>query len=81
MGSGLSTERARRIASHVRQFQCTATLANDRGEVADARNLFELLLLGAGPGSSVTVRCVGSDARAAYEAIAGILAGHPATAM
>lgn len=73
--SGLSSGPARQINGQARRFQCTSTLANHRGEIADARSLFELLSLGAGPGERVTIRCVGADARAAYEAIAEVLAG------
>jgi phosphotransferase system HPr (HPr) family protein len=72
---GLSSWPARQITEQARRFQCTATLANQRGEVADTRNLFDLLCLGAGAGESVTLRCVGVDARVAYDAIAEILAG------
>jgi phosphotransferase system HPr (HPr) family protein len=79
VASGLSTEPARQIIGHVRQFQCTATLANERGETVDARNLFELLTLGVSTGESVTINCVGSDAHAAYAVIARILADDPDT--
>lgn len=75
VASGLSSGPARQITGHARRFQCTATLANNRGEIADARSLFELLSLGAGPGERVTIRCVGTDARAAYDAIAEALGG------
>jgi phosphotransferase system HPr (HPr) family protein len=77
VASGLSSGPARQITGQARRFQCSATLANGRGEVADARSLFELLSLGAGPGERVTIRCHGSDAHAAYQAIAEVLAGPP----
>lgn len=51
-----------------------------RGHRADARNLLELLLLGAGPGEVLTLLCVGDDASAAYEAIAAVL-GPPSDAI
>lgn len=75
VAAGLSSGPARQITGQARRFKCTATLTNGRGEVADARSLFELLSLGAGAGERVTIRCVGVDARAAYEAIANVLAG------
>ena len=78
VAAGLSSGPARQISGQARRFQCTASLTNDSGEVADARSLFELLSLGAGAGERVTIRCVGSDAHAAYEAIAEILAGSTA---
>lgn len=75
VASGLSSGPARQISGHARQFRCTATLANVRGDVADARSLFELLSLGAAAGERVTLRCIGSDAHAAYEVIADVLTG------
>lgn len=76
--AGLSSGPARQISGQARRFHCTATLANGRGKVADARSLFELLSLGAASGERVTIRCLGSDAHAAYEAIAEALAGRSA---
>lgn len=75
VAAGLSSGPARQISGHARRFQCVATLANDSGAVADARSLFELLSLGAGAGERVTIRCIGSDAHAAFEAIAEVLTG------
>lgn len=77
---GLSATVARSVVEVARGFRAAATLTaydgRGRGHRADARNLLELLLLGAGRGEAVTLQCIGDDARAAYEAIAAAL-GQP----
>lgn len=74
---GLGATMARRVADVAKGFGATITLiASDgrgRERRADGRNLLELLLLGAGRGHAVQVRCVGTDAPAAWEAIANVL--------
>jgi phosphotransferase system HPr (HPr) family protein len=67
--TGLSPFLARQIRDALQAFACTATIHNGRGMVADARNLLELLLLGAGQGERLTVRCAGPDAHAARDAL------------
>jgi phosphocarrier protein HPr len=67
--SGLNPFLARHIRDAVQAYACTATIHNGRGVVADARNLLELLLLGAGEGERLTVRCTGPDAQAAHDAL------------
>ena len=73
--TGLSPLLARQIRDAVHAFACTATIHNGRGMVADARNLLELLLLGAGQGERLTVRCTGPDAHAAHDALCRALGG------
>lgn len=70
---GLSSLLARRLGEHAHGFRCTATLDNRRGATADARDLYELLLLGLQSGDRVTVRCVGPDARTAFDTVADLL--------
>lgn len=70
---GLSSLLARKLGEHAHRFRSTATLDNRRGGIADARDLYELLLLGLRSGDRVTVRCVGPDARAAFEQVADLL--------
>lgn len=70
---GLNPLLARQIRNRVLPFTSAATIHNGRGVTADARNLLELLLLGAQEGDRLVVRCVGPDARAAHEAIVGVL--------
>lgn len=80
---GLSATVARSVVEVARGFEATTTLiaydGRGRGHRADARNLLELLLLGAGRGEAVLLQCVGDDASAAYEAIAAVL-GQPSPA-
>ena len=77
---GLSATVARSVVEVARGFRAATTLTaydgRGRGHRADARNLLELLLLGAGRGEALTLQCVGDDAPAAYEAIAAVL-GRP----
>ena len=77
---GLSATVARSVVEVARGHRASATLTaydgRGRGHRADGRNLLELLLLGAGPGEAVTLRCVGDDAPAACAAIAAVL-GEP----
>jgi phosphotransferase system HPr (HPr) family protein len=71
--SGLNPLMAKRIRDTVHAFGSTVTIRNGRGVSANARNLFELLLLGAREGERVTVCCVGPDAHAAHDALVGAL--------
>lgn len=77
---GLSATVARSVVEVARSFQAaiilTAYDGRGRGHRADARNLLELLLLGAGRGEAVTLQCIGDDGPAAYEAIVAVL-GQP----
>jgi len=50
-------------------------IENQRGESANALDRYDMLLLGAAKGDVVKVRCVGPDARAAFDAVAAILDG------
>jgi phosphotransferase system HPr (HPr) family protein len=71
---GLHALLARRVAEAARGFQSSVLLDDGSGHRADARNLLELLLLGVRRGDAVTLRCVGTDADAAFVAIAAVLA-------
>jgi phosphotransferase system HPr (HPr) family protein len=75
---GLSASVARRVVEVARGYHASATLvAHDgrgRGHRANGRSVLELLLLGAGRGDVVTLRCSGTDAEAASAAIAEVLA-------
>jgi phosphotransferase system HPr (HPr) family protein len=71
---GLNPLLARQVRDALQAYACSATIHNHKGVAADARNLLELLLLGAREGEQLTVRCVGSDAHAAHEALVVALA-------
>jgi phosphotransferase system HPr (HPr) family protein len=74
---GLSATLARAVVEVARGFVAASSLTvydgRGRSHRADARNLLELLLLGAGRGDAVRLQCVGPDARVAREAIAAVL--------
>jgi phosphotransferase system HPr (HPr) family protein len=70
---GLHAPLARRLAAVARGFEASATLRDRSGRVADARSLFELLLLEATCGDAVTLQCIGTDADGAFTAIAAVL--------
>lgn len=70
---GLTPLLGRKLRDALQAFTCSATIHNARGVSADARNLLELLLLGAGTGERLAVRCAGPDARAAYTTLVRVL--------
>lgn len=74
---GLSATVARAVVAKARDHRASITLTafdgRGRGHRADGRNLLELLLLGAGRGDLVLVECVGTDAAAAFDAVAAVL--------
>jgi phosphotransferase system HPr (HPr) family protein len=71
--SGLNALLARQVREVLQPFGSTATLRSADGLSADARNLLQILMLGARHGDRVTVRCVGPDAAAAHEVLVGTL--------
>lgn len=70
---GLSSGPARRISQVAHEYSCTVTLQSPRGTVANARNMLELLMLGIARGEPVAIRCVGVDARPAFDALGQLL--------
>lgn len=70
---GLSTTPVRALYALSRRFESDIEIETVAGAVAGARDVFNLLLLGATAGERVTVRCVGPDARAAFDAVVAIL--------
>lgn len=72
---GLHANFARRVAEVARRFRASATLEDRHGHRADARNLLQLLLLGAACGTAIDLHVVGDDADIALAAIADVLGG------
>ncbi|KIG16875.1 hypothetical protein DB30_04037 [Enhygromyxa salina] len=62
----------------MRQYACKLTIECDSHAIANARVLFDLLILGVRAGERVTLRCVGPDAHAAIEDVARVLRGRGA---
>jgi len=75
VSSGLGTGAVRAIHSLTSRLNSVIEIENSRGESANALDRYDMLLLGVAKGDAVKVRCVGSDARAAFDAVAAILDG------
>ena len=70
---GLHARAAAKLVHAAGAFQSRVTLAKD-GEEVDAKSILGLLLLAAGQGSRVTVRCDGEDEDTALAAITRLIA-------
>ena len=70
---GLHARAAAKLVHAAGAFQSRVTLAKD-GEEVDAKSILGLLLLAAGQGSRVTVRCDGEDEAKAIEAVTRLIA-------
>jgi len=70
---GLHARAAAKLVHAAGAFQSRVTLAKD-GEEVDAKSILGLLLLAAGQGSRVTVRCDGEDENTALAAITRLIA-------
>ena len=70
---GLHARAAAKLVHTAGAFQSRVTVAKD-GEEVDAKSILGLLLLAAGQGSRVTVRCDGDDEAKAIEAVTRLIA-------
>ncbi len=70
---GLHARAAARLVQTAKQFRSDVTLCAGSRET-EARSILGVLLLGAGQGSRLTVRCRGEDERAAMTAICDLIA-------
>lgn len=70
---GLHARAAAKLVHAVSAFQARVTVAKD-GEEVDAKSILGVLLLAAGQGSCVTVRCEGSDEEEAMRAVTTLIA-------
>jgi phosphotransferase system HPr (HPr) family protein len=70
---GLHARAAAKLVHTAGAFQSRVTVAKD-GEEVDAKSILGVLLLAAGQGSTVTVRCEGQDEEAALQAVTGLIA-------
>lgn len=68
---GLHARPAARVARVARQFHSRVTLSLGEAS-ADAKSILEILFLSAPRGASLTLRCTGSDALQAAEALSGV---------
>jgi phosphocarrier protein HPr len=70
---GLHARAAAKLVHTAGRFDSAVELLRD-GEVVDAKSILGILLLAAGQGSRVTVRCDGPDEDEAMAAVTGLIA-------
>jgi len=70
---GLHARAAAKLVHTAGAYQARVTVAKD-GEEVDAKSILGVLLLAAGQGSSVTVRCEGEDEEEAMRAVTTLIA-------
>lgn len=70
---GLHARAAAKLVHLAGSFQCDVRLVQD-GEAVDAKSILGILLLAAGQGSRVVLRCSGEDEEAAVAALSALIA-------
>jgi phosphocarrier protein HPr len=70
---GLHARAAAKLVHLAGSFECDVTLSQD-GEQVDGKSILGILLLAAGQGSRVALRCDGDDEEEAMEALTGLIA-------
>jgi phosphocarrier protein len=70
---GLHARAAAKLVHTAGGFQSRVTVVKD-GEEVDAKSILGILLLAAGQGSQITVRCDGQDEEEALQAITALIA-------
>ena len=70
---GLHARAAAKLVHIAGGFQARVTVAKD-GEEVDAKSILGILLLAAGQGSCITVRCDGNDEEEAMRAVTTLIA-------
>ena len=68
---GLHARAAAKLVQLLSTFRCQATL-EARGREVNAKSIMGVMLLAAGPGSSVLLRVDGEDEQAAADAVAAL---------
>jgi len=71
---GLHARAAAKLVHLAGSYQCDVDLVADDGEEIDAKSILGILLLAAGQGTMLTVRCDGEGEAEALEAIAALFA-------
>ena len=71
---GLHARASRKLAELALTYDDTTIMVRREEEEADARSLMDLMMLGAGVGSSVEVEAEGPEAEAALNAIEALFA-------
>jgi phosphocarrier protein len=70
---GLHARAAARFVKLASQFAAELTVAKD-GVAVSGRSIMGLMMLAAGPGTELSIRAEGTDADAALDALAGLVA-------
>jgi phosphocarrier protein HPr len=70
---GLHARAAAKLVNTAGRFQSRVTVAKD-GEEVDAKSILGVLLLAAGQGASLTIRCEGVDETECMQAVSGLIA-------
>lgn len=70
---GLHARAAAKLVHTAGGFQSRVTVVKD-GEEVDAKSILGILLLAAGQGSQVTIRCEGQDEEEAMRAVTDLIA-------
>lgn len=70
---GLHARAAAKLVHTAGAFQSRVTVARD-GEEVDAKSILGVLLLAAGQGTTVKIRCDGQDEEAAMRAVTDLIA-------
>ncbi|MGY6663048.1 MAG: HPr family phosphocarrier protein [Glycocaulis sp.] len=65
---GLHARAAAKFVGLAREFEASILVERD-GEQADGRSIMDLLMLGAGPGTQLTLSAEGTDAEALTDAL------------
>ncbi|MBX9805554.1 MAG: HPr family phosphocarrier protein [Alphaproteobacteria bacterium] len=69
---GLHARASGKLAKLTDQFNASVTVEKDQ-EVASSDSVMELMMLTAGPGDELTIRAAGPDAKAALDAVVGLI--------
>lgn len=70
---GLHARAAAKLVHTAGSFQSRVTVERD-GEEVDAKSILGILLLAAGQGTQVTIRCEGNDEQEALRAVTDLIA-------
>jgi phosphocarrier protein HPr len=71
---GLHARAAAKLVNTAARFQARVTISKD-GEEVDAKSILGVLLLAAGQGTELTVRCEGADEGECMQALTSLIAG------
>ena len=71
---GLHARAAAKLVHLAGRFRCEVVLVTEDGETIDAKSILGILLLAAGQGTRLTLRCEGADESEAIEQVLALFA-------